>query len=261
MTPHRRRQQSFGDGLIREEVSDLWEPWMRHADQIMEDDSLVEIVQAALSKRCQKSKARGRPGTPADVVLRLLILKHLRDWSFEETAREVRANLVYREFTRIGAGAVPDDKSISRFGRQLGPEVVEKLHQRLVSIAQENKVVKGRKLRVDTTVVETNIHYPTDSTLLGDGVRVLTRVMKKVRAVAGAGVRSVRDRTRSVQRRLLEIVRASRDKSEKRTTETHCRLPQITGYQQSGGGASPKVFYGTALQEASRVAAGQAAIG
>jgi IS5 family transposase len=215
MTPHRRRQQSFGDGLIREEVSDLWEPWMRHADQIMEDDSLVEIVQAALSKRCQKSKARGRPGTPADVVLRLLILKHLRDWSFEETAREVRANLVYREFTRIGAGAVPDDKSISRFGRQLGPEVVEKLHQRLVSIAQENKVVKGRKLRVDTTVVETNIHYPTDSTLLGDGVRVLTRVMKKVRAVAGAGVRSVRDRTRSVQRRLLEIVRASRDKSEK----------------------------------------------
>ena len=62
MTPHRRRQQSFGDGLIREEVSDLWEPWMRHADQIMEDDSLVEIVQAALSKRCQKSKTRGRPG-------------------------------------------------------------------------------------------------------------------------------------------------------------------------------------------------------
>ena len=215
MTPHRRRQQSFGDGLIREEVSDLWEPWMRHADQIMEDDSLVEIVQAALSKRCQKSKTRGRPGTPADVVLRLLILKHLRDWSFEETAREVRANLVYREFTRIGASTVPDDKSLSRFGRQLGPEVVEKLHQRLVSIAQENKLVKGRKLRVDTTVVETNIHYPTDSTLLGDGVRVLTRVMQKVRAVAGAVVTSVRDRTRSVQRRLLEIVRASRDNSEK----------------------------------------------
>ena len=176
-------------------------------------------------------KTRGRPGTPADVILRLLILKHMRDWSFEETAREVRANLVYRQFTRIGAGTVPDDKSISRFGRQLGPEVVEKLHQRLVWIAQEKKVVKGRKLRVDTTVVETNIHYPTDSTLLSDGVRVLTRVMKKVKAVAGAVVTSVRDRTRSVQRRLLEIVRASRDKSEKgqqKLTAAYCKLLDIS---------------------------------
>lgn len=108
MTPPRRLQQSFGDGLIREEVSDLWELWMRQADQILEDDSLVEIVQAALSKRCRKSKTRGRPGTPADVILRLLILKHIRDWSFEETAREVRANLVYRQFTRIGAGTASE---------------------------------------------------------------------------------------------------------------------------------------------------------
>lgn len=215
MTPPRRQQQSFGDGLIRDEIADLWEPWMRHADQIIEDDGLIEIVQAALNRRCQKSKTRGRTGTPADVVLRLLILKHIRDWSFEETAREVRANLVYREFTRIGAGAVPDDKSISRFARSLGPEVVEKLHQRIVSIAQEKKVVQGRKLRVDTTVVETNIHYPTDSTLLNDGVRVLTRVMKKVSEVAGAVKTQVRDRTRSVKRRILEIARASRDKSEK----------------------------------------------
>src|SRR5450432_4275328 len=98
----------------------------------------------------------------------------------------MRANLVYREFTRIGGGKVPDDKSISRFGRQLGPEAVEKLHQRVVSIAQEKKILQGRKLRVDTTVVETNIHYPTDSTLLGDGNRVLTRLMKKVTALAGS---------------------------------------------------------------------------
>ena len=215
MTPQRRLQQSFGDGLIRDEISDLWEPWMRHADQVINDDSLVEIVQAALAKRCKKSKTRGRPGTPADVILRLLILKHVRNWSFQETAREVRANLVYREFTRIGAGTVPDDKSISRFSREMGAETVEKLHQRLVSIAQEEKVIQGRKLRVDTTVVETNIHYPTDSTLLNDGVRVLTRVMKKVSEVAGAVTTRLRDRTRSVKRRILEIARASRDKSEK----------------------------------------------
>lgn len=215
MIQYRRSQLSFADGLIAEEVTDLWEPWMRHADEAIDDDQLLEIVHAALSERCKKSKTRGRPGAPAEVVLRLLLLKHIRDWSYEELAREVRANLVYREFTRIGGGKVPDDKSMSRFGRQLGPEVIGKLHRRVVTMAQEKKVIQGSKLRVDTTVVETNIHYPTDSTLLNDGVRVLTRVMKKVTEVAGEVGTKLRDRTRSVKRRILEIARASRDKSEK----------------------------------------------
>jgi hypothetical protein len=66
MTPPRRLQQSFGDGLIREEISDLWEPWMRHADTVLDNDRLVEIIQAALVKRCKKSRTRGRPVQPAD---------------------------------------------------------------------------------------------------------------------------------------------------------------------------------------------------
>jgi IS5 family transposase len=144
----------------------------------------------------------------------MLVLKHLRDWSFEDLTREVRANLVYREFTRIGADKVPDDKTMGRLARQLGPEVIEQLHRRVVELAREKKIAAGRKLRVDTTVVETNIHYPTDSTLLGDGVRVLTRVMKKVKAVAGKVGTQLRDRTRSVKRRVLAIARASRNKSE-----------------------------------------------
>ncbi len=98
-----------------------------------------------------------------------MLLRHFRDWSFEDLTREVRANLVYREFTRIGGGKVPDDKTMGRLARQLGPEAVEKIHRRVVEIALEKKVASGRKLRVDTTVVETNIHYPTDSSLLGDG--------------------------------------------------------------------------------------------
>jgi IS5 family transposase len=91
---------------------------------------------------------------------------------------------------RTGGGKVftkvPDDKTMGRLGRQMGPAVVAKVHDRVVAIARENRVATGRKLRVDTTVVETNIHYPTDSSLLGDGVRVLTRVMQRVCAVAGA---------------------------------------------------------------------------
>jgi IS5 family transposase len=83
-----------------------------------------------------------------------------------------------------------------------------------VAIAQEKNIVQGRKLRVDTTVVETNIHYPTDSTLLGDGVRVLTRTMKQIAQLAGAAGAKLRDRTRSVRYRLIEIGRASRSRSE-----------------------------------------------
>ena len=128
----------------------------------------------------------------------MLLLKHVRNWSYEVLSREVRANLVYREFTRIGGGKVPDDRTMGNLARQLGPQVIEKLHRRVVEIAQENKIATGRKMRVDTTVVETDIHYPTDSSLLGDGVRVLTRIMKKVTAVAGkAGTQMEWQRIRS----------------------------------------------------------------
>jgi len=214
-----RAQLDWGDefiaGFIAERPGELWEPWMRQADQALDDARLLEIIQEAWNRLCKKSKTRGRPGTPAEVILRLLLLKHIRDWSFEELEREVRANFVYRQFTHIGGGKVPDDKSMSRFGRKLGPAIIEKLHQRVVAIAQEKKVIQGRKLRVDTTVVETNIHYPTDSTLLGDGLRVLTRVMRKVTAITGKVGTQMRDRMRSVKRRILAIARASRDISEK----------------------------------------------
>lgn len=132
-----------------------------------------------------KSRTRGRRGTPAEVVLRLLLLKHIRNWSYDVLEREVRANLVYRDFTRVGAAKVPDAKSMGRWGLALGPEEVAKIHARLVQIAQEKQVLKSSKMRLDTTVVETNIHYPTDSNLLGDGVRVLIRAMKRIGEIAG----------------------------------------------------------------------------
>jgi len=227
----RRLQRSFADGLITGEVEDLWEPWMRHADRALEDDALLALIQNELAKRCKKSKTRGRPATPVDVILRMMLLKHVRDWSYEVLTREVRANLVYREFTRIGGEKVPDDKTMGRLGRQLGPDLVHKVNERVVEIARQNKVATGRKLRVDTTVVETNIHYPTDSTLLGDGVRVLTRIMKKVSEAAGEVGTRLRDRTRSVKLRVLAIARASRNKTEKgkeKLKQSYIRLLDAT---------------------------------
>jgi IS5 family transposase len=206
----RRAQLNFAEGLIAEEVSDLWEDWMRPADQVLEDEQLLSTVYEALAKRCPKSRTRGRLGTPAEVVLRLLLLKHIRNWSYEVLEREVRANLVYRSFTRIGGGKVPDDTVINKWALALGPEVIEDLHKRVVTIAQDKQIVEGRKMRIDTTVVETNIHYPTDSSLLGDGVRVLTRAMKRIVAIAGNVGAKLRDRSRSVKYRILEIGRAAR---------------------------------------------------
>jgi IS5 family transposase len=188
---------------------------MRRADQVLEDEQLIQAVYEALLKRRPNSRTRGRRGVAAEIVLRLMLLKHIRNWSFQDLEREVRPNLLYREFTRVGSGKVPDAKTLGRQAQALGPEVVERIHQRMVELAIENKVVQGRKMRVDTTVVETNIHYPTDSSLLGDGDRVLTRLMKKVTAIAGAAGTKLRNRMRSVQRRVAEIARASRAKGEK----------------------------------------------
>jgi transposase, IS5 family len=212
MIEMRRRQLSFGDGLIAEEISDLRESWMIHADAVLADEDIVAAVYEALAKRHPKSRCRGRRGAPAEVVLRLLVLKHIRNWSYEVLEREVRANLVYRDFTRVGGGKMPDAKTMGRWGVALGPKVLKQVHERMVKIALEKGVTTGRRMRVDTTVVETDVHHPTDSTLLGDGVRVLTRIMKKITKIAGAVGTKLRDRSRSVKFRLLEIGRVARAK-------------------------------------------------
>jgi IS5 family transposase len=210
----RRAQLSFGDGLIAGEVGDLREDWMEHADRVLADEQMVEAVYEALGKRHPKSRSRGRQGTPAEVVLRLLVLKHVRNWSYEVLEREVRANLVYRDFTRVGAARTPDAKTMGRWGVALGPEVIKQIHTRMVEIARNNGLTEGRRMRVDTTVVETNIHHPTDSSLLGDGVRVLIRTMKKITTIAGETGAKLCDRSRSTKRRVLDIARAARAKGE-----------------------------------------------
>jgi IS5 family transposase len=214
MIEMRRAQRSFGDGLIAAEVGDLREDWMLHGDAVLADEELVTTVYQALGKRHPKSKSRGRQGTPAEVVLRLLILKHIRNWSYGVLEREVRANLVYRDFTRVGAGKTPDAKTMGRWGVALGADVIKQIHTRMVIMAQSRGLTEGRRMRIDTTVVETNIHYPTDSSLLGDGVRVLTRTMKKITKIVGEVGTKLRDRSRSVKRRVLGIARAARSKAK-----------------------------------------------
>jgi IS5 family transposase len=218
MIEPRYRQQTLYEQAVESFMPDhkklLWEGWMLKVDELLEQDQLVEMVHQALQQRHPQSGTRGRKATPAEVVLRLLVLKHLKNCSYETLEKEVRPNLVYRQFTRIGGETVPDAKTMVRWGTALGPEVIRQIHERVVKASQETRVVSGRKMRVDTTVVETHIHYPTDSTLLGDGVRVLTRTMKQIEREAGKVGTRLRSRLRSVKYRLIEISRTAKQRGE-----------------------------------------------
>ena len=204
MVQRRQRERSLFEVLLPDGHK-LWPDWLRKIDTLLEDEAVIEVVAQSLEARWPQSRRRGRPGTPAEVVLRMLILKHLFDWSYDDLEREVRANLVYRMFTRIDAGDVPDAKTILKIARALGPAVIEQLHRQVVEVAKRAGVTHGRRFRVDTTVVETNVHYPTDSTLLQDGVRVLTRTLQRASTALGDQVGRIRNRLRSVTRRVLII--------------------------------------------------------
>ncbi len=227
----RHAQPTLWHRGLAKDIEDLWEPWMKEVDGLLDDAVLLESVYEAQGQRHRHSRTLGRLQTPAEVALRLLILKHVRNWGYDTLEREVRANLVYRAFTRIGDGKVPDAKTLARIGQVIGPEVIRDLHQRLVALAHEHGVVKGRKLRVDTTVVETNIHYPTDSSLLGDGARVLTRTMKRIETKAGGLKQKIRDRMRTVKKRVVAIALATRQtgpQREERQRKQYAELLSVT---------------------------------
>ncbi len=135
-----------------------WPDALRRIDQLIDDERLVEVIAEALERRGPQSRRRGRLGTPAEVVLRMLGLTHLSRWSDAELAQDVRANLVYRAFARISGDAVPDAKTILKIATALGPTVIQTLQRRVVDLAVQGGVVKGRRLRVDTPVIETPIH-------------------------------------------------------------------------------------------------------
>ena len=133
------------------------------------------------------------------------MLKHIRNWSFDTLEREVRATWSIGCLRESAPKRCPTPKRWLVLSAPWERKSLRRSHGRIVFIAQERKVVKGQRIRLDTTVTETNIHYPTDSSLLGDGVRVLTRTMKRIVKIAqGVGER-VRNRMRSVSHRVMEL--------------------------------------------------------
>ena len=192
----------------------LMDPILRRMDELLDDEALIDQVVAAQRRRFPKSSRRGRYGTPAEVVLRLLVLKHLKSWSYEQLEWEVTGNVVYRRFCRIDGTKVPDAKTMIRQNKLLEGPALRALFERVVGISVEKKATQGRKMRIDTTVVEAPIRYPTDSGLLEDAVRVVYRNMARLFAAGIKLPSHLVNVSRSVTRRCNEIKQALRKKGD-----------------------------------------------
>ena len=132
-------------------------------------------------------------------------------------------SLGLQQFCRLYLEPVPDDTTLRRWANLIGAHTVAALNDRGVELARSLKVTRGRRLRVDSTVVETNIHHPTDSRLVADGVHVLSRLFRRTKRVlaggASIGQAVFRTRTRSVRRLAQQIPRLARRKGEEATAQ------------------------------------------
>jgi IS5 family transposase len=183
-----------------------FEPELTELDRLLEDDELFQRLKADLSRRRPRTLETGRPSTPVEVILRLLVIQHLYTWSYEQTEHFVNDSLILRQFCRLGLEPAPHATTLLRWANLVQPETLHALLDRVTKLAQGLKVTRGRKLRIDSTVVQTTIHHPSDSGLLADGVRVLSRLIGRARQVLRRGTEPVfRDRTRSAKRLMRRI--------------------------------------------------------
>ncbi len=193
-----------------------FDPVLRELDRLLEDKVILQAIKADMARRSRRSLTAGRPGTPVEVIARLLVVKRLYGWSYEELEHFVGGSLVLRQFCRIYQEKVPADTTLLRWARVITPATLAALNDRVVVLARDLKVTAGNKLRLDSTVVETPIHYPSDSGLLDDGVRVLGRLTRRAKAVLDTtvnfGKRAFQTHTRSARHLVQRLHRLGRRK-------------------------------------------------
>ncbi|HKH39881.1 MAG TPA: ISNCY family transposase [Rubrobacter sp.] len=196
------------------------EPELAQLDRLLDDDVLFEQVKADLTRRYPNSGKLGRHSTPVEVILRMLVVKRLYGWSYQQSEHFVSDSIVLRQFCRLYLQSAPDDTTLIRWANLIGSKTLETLNECAVELARSLKVTRARKLRTDGTVVETNIHYPTDDTLLVDGVRVISCLVGRAKSFVEESVmRTVkgepfRERTRSAKRLAHKISKMARRRTQ-----------------------------------------------
>jgi IS5 family transposase len=211
------------------------DPILAKIDGYLEDEQLYQLVKDDLSKRRPKTMETGRNSTPVEVVQRMLVVKRLYQYSYAETERYVSDSLVLRQFCRIYLNTVPDDTTLIRLANLIQPETLEKFNARITELAVKNKVTKGKKLRTDGTVVETNVHVPSDSRQLADSVRVLARTVGRAKKVLATVKESVVDvgvdftaAARRTARKIGEILRKRTDEAKEAGKQQYLELLEMT---------------------------------
>jgi IS5 family transposase len=173
---------------------------LRKVDEVLDEDRFMAPFRSRLTATL------GRPTIPVETYLRLMYLKHRYGLGYETLCKEVADSFTWRRFCRIALdGRVPDPSTLMKLTKRLGPGLLEELNAGLLSLAVERKVLRSRRLRVDTTIVEADIRSPTDSGLCAHAVSRLTRLAKRIKAAGLARDVRLRDRRRSVGKRVRAI--------------------------------------------------------
>ena len=204
--------------------------------------TICNLAMQDLSKGRKKVRRSGANGMTADQVVRAAIVKQMFNFTYQELAFHIVDSKSFRRFMRIGIADKGFKKSVlCKTIKALSPQTWEAINGQLVHYAKEEKIEKGRQVRIDCTVVESNIHEPTDSSLLWDSVRVLTRLLYRAKQDFGLRI-SFQDHTRRAKRRLLGIANSRRKKDRK---TKYVDLIKVTrksiGYAQSAIVAIDKV--------------------
>jgi IS5 family transposase len=182
-------------------------PELAAIDRVLDDDELFCMIRGDLARRYPNTLTAGRKSTPVEVILRMLATKHLYDWSYEQTALRVADSLVLRQFCRVYLQATPDQSTLCRWANLIQPQTLQAFNQRIMNLAIDNRLTRGRKLRMDGMVVETMIHHPTDSRLLADSVRVLGRTLSRAKSLLGAKTELSKETFRNRQRSAKQVAR------------------------------------------------------
>jgi transposase, IS5 family len=210
-------------------------PELEKIDSYLEDEKLYRLIKKDLSQRRPKTTQTGRNSTPVEVILRMLVVKRLYGYSYEETERQVSDSLRMRQFCRVYLNAVPDDTTLIRWANLIQPKTLEKFNERIVQVAIERKVTRGRKMRTDGTVVESNVRPPSDGRLLSDSVRVLARTVVRGQTMLKTVGKKVLDEfedftqtAKGLSRKIGETLRSKKKEAQEAGRQQYEKLMEMS---------------------------------